>query len=75
MNLHKQNFVCWPSVGPQDIKQTYIHTCIARGTRQLPILQLCERQVSIRPRTEAANDPRLSWIKLLSYAASAYGLG
>ena len=26
MNLHKQNFVCWPSVGPQDIKQTYIHT-------------------------------------------------
>ena len=28
MNLHKQNFVCWPSVGPQDIKQTYIHTYI-----------------------------------------------
>ena len=24
MNLHKQNFVCWPSVGPQDIKHTYI---------------------------------------------------
>ena len=25
---HKQNFVCWPSVGPQDInhKHTYIHT-------------------------------------------------
>ena len=28
MNLHKQNFVCWPSVGPQDIQQTYIHTYI-----------------------------------------------
>ena len=26
MNLHKQNFVCWPSVGPQDIKETYIRT-------------------------------------------------
>ena len=26
MNIHKQNFVCWPLVGPQDIKQTYIHT-------------------------------------------------
>ena len=31
MNLHKQNFVCWPSVGPQDIKQTYIHTLPQRG--------------------------------------------
>ena len=20
MNLYKQNFVCWPSVGPQDIE-------------------------------------------------------
>ena len=28
MDLHKQNFVCWPSVDPQDIKQTYIHTLL-----------------------------------------------
>ena len=30
MNLHEQNFVCWPSVGPQDIKHihTYTHTYI-----------------------------------------------
>ena len=28
MMSHKQNFVCWPSVGPQDIKHTYIHTYI-----------------------------------------------
>ena len=28
MNLHEQNSVCWPPVGPQDIKQTYIHTYI-----------------------------------------------
>ena len=33
MNLHKQNFVCWPSVGPQDIKQTYIHTYMCAGAR------------------------------------------
>ena len=24
-SLHEQNFVCWPSGGPKDIKQTYIH--------------------------------------------------
>ena len=25
LTANKQKFVCWPSVGPQDIKQTYIH--------------------------------------------------
>ena len=28
MISHKQNFVCWPSVGPQDIKHTtYTNMC------------------------------------------------
>ena len=27
MNLHEQNSVCCPPVGPQDVEQTYIHTC------------------------------------------------
>ena len=31
MNLHKQNFVCWPSVGPQDIKQTYMQFQIGKA--------------------------------------------
>ena len=30
MNLHKQKYVCWPSVGPKDIKQAYIHTSAQR---------------------------------------------
>ena len=38
MNLHKQNFVCWPSVGPQDIKQTYIHTYIHTYTAPLVLV-------------------------------------
>jgi len=28
VDLHEQNSVCWPPVGPQDIKQTYIHTYV-----------------------------------------------
>ena len=32
MNLHEQHFVCWRSVGPKDIKHTFIH---ARHLQQL----------------------------------------
>ena len=32
MISHKQNFVCWPSVGPQDIKHTYIHESARQDT-------------------------------------------
>ena len=35
MNSHEQNFVCWPSVGPQDIKQKnkqYFHNTAVVGS-------------------------------------------
>ena len=29
------NSVCWPPVGPQDIKQTYIHALLASRAAQI----------------------------------------
>ena len=53
MNLHKQNFVCWPSVGPQDIKQTYIQTyiCALQGKKAflpLPSLEVSQHKLPWR---------------------------
>ena len=54
MNLHKQNFVCWPSVGPQDIKQTYIHTNIHTYIAEIPVLHAVREQISTVPLPDAA---------------------